>query len=662
MAGVSDKFEVVEIDNTIDQDLFLPAKGEFEVIQTDPDFAPDGTPSSISGAESFLRGASQGATLGFQDEAGAFVEKGIAAVDKFGREALNLIPGVDLSTEVSERVLSRDTGELIEENRVINREAQQENPETFLLGDLSGGVVSTLPIGAAGTAVKAAKTGAALGATTAVGRSEDKVSLEGAANTLFGAAGGAFLGAAAKVAGDKVGKVFRHIFGTSSDDATRAATQTTKVGASGTKGGEAEVIKQANNTIKNQVDDFVSSSKVPPTKTDVRAAKIIKADPDDVAFYRANKARIDAQDFSLDEGAPNSLSSKVIDDIETIQTTLDTRRELGAKLIEESSMTTSNQEIKNIFDKKISSLRSSKKALTDSGRDAIKYLKGLSDRLVRKGEAGEEIIENWSAVDMKEYIRGLWDDNQRFLNSRAGLNNTKPDLAEKALGEVTSDINTFLKQRVGPEYGKVMDQMHGELKVLEKFQNMTKVNNWFKNRFVKPLEDRINGVSTERSLSWNQAKNWVNTIAELEQITGTPYVQIVKDQIVFGRLFPEVAKGGQRGSFSSNLARAVKDVATGNVRGAVRETAEAGGGVGETVRKGIFNRLITKQSEGTATATDKIVNRFAKGVETALGVPAEVAERGGSAAAVNHFVLMKRDPQYRKKFFKAEETEAKKNE
>ncbi len=131
---------------------------DMEKISSKKKFISDSEMNSLqpSKLESALRGAAQGATLGFGDE---LVGAGESALGSLG-----LVP--DKTYEQS-----RD------ESRLANAKAQSENPITYGVGEIGGGVASNLilPGSAAtmgGRALQAAATGAIMGAGTANNRDE----------------------------------------------------------------------------------------------------------------------------------------------------------------------------------------------------------------------------------------------------------------------------------------------------------------------------------------------------------------------------------------------------------------------------------------------------------------------------------------------------------
>jgi len=615
----------------------------------------------ISKLETFAKTVPSGLTFGFDDElAGA--SAGTAALLLGNKD----IPVIDRIKEAYKT--ARD------DRRLDVAEASEANPKTAFLGNVVGGGLGGGLIAAPKTILGAAKLGTGLGAVSGLGSTEDITDIkETAKDVALGAGIGGIAGSALKYGADKVFKKTPII--NTEDDAIIAAES----------------------TIKRNIDDSLVKSNPKVTQADEVTAYLTGAKPDDVAYYKANKPRIDAQDFSLNEGAPNALSSRVVEDIDNLQNSLNTRRKLAEEIIESSNASTTNKEIQTFFNEVIEDLKGSKESLTDTGEDALNYLRRLSNKLVKKTDTGEEIVESWNSTDLKNYISGLWKDNDKFLNSRAGLINTKPDLAEIKLGEVTGRINDYLKGKVGPTYSELMDSMHRDLSVLERFKSMTKVNNWFKNRFVKPLEDKINGVSTERSLKWNESKNWLRNIAELQEITGTPYAEIVKDQLVLGRIFPEIAEGGQRGSVTANVGRAVTNILRGNVGGTARDLAESSGGLIDTAKRATVNRLIKEETEEgtkqiltkpikTVSAIKKIPDKItgvanylddkfknipSKKTPTAASIAIPInslgnykevlkkaqQEGGDKSLSSTHYILMQRDPEYRKKYEKAKESE-----
>lgn len=143
--------------------------------------------------ESLGRGALQGATAGFADEASASLGAAMQKATTHEPESY---------AEVRRRYLESD--------REANRVAQESNPKTYLAGQVGGGVGATalaaplLPAKAAGAAAAtlkgAAASGAAYGALYGLGESEADLTKgevgQAAADTAIGGAGGGAFGAA----------------------------------------------------------------------------------------------------------------------------------------------------------------------------------------------------------------------------------------------------------------------------------------------------------------------------------------------------------------------------------------------------------------------------------------------------------------------------------
>lgn len=144
----------------------------------------------VSKTESFLRGAGQGATLGFQDELSAVAEKGIAGVDKMIRGAIGK------PTDVAESVLKTPTEKLIEENRAINEAAAKVNPKSYISGGLVGALPGGIALSAAAPATITGQglVGAALGGGQALGGTEKLGDVEAVEDVLKGMGFGGALG------------------------------------------------------------------------------------------------------------------------------------------------------------------------------------------------------------------------------------------------------------------------------------------------------------------------------------------------------------------------------------------------------------------------------------------------------------------------------------
>lgn len=168
--------------------------------------APANPRAKMSGGESFLRGAAQGAFLGWPDEATATV----GAAKDYISGKLGLRGDFDLKDfgKVRDSYLTRIRGE--------DAKAALDNPGVYKTGAITGGVASAIVPGAiaakAGAAMNTVKGAAAIGGLTGAGMSDanpleslDKLK-EFAGDTAKGAATGAAFGAGFKLLGKAANK------------------------------------------------------------------------------------------------------------------------------------------------------------------------------------------------------------------------------------------------------------------------------------------------------------------------------------------------------------------------------------------------------------------------------------------------------------------------
>lgn len=164
----------------------------------------------VSKAQSAIRGATQGATLGFADELGGLVQRGL---DYFG--------GVtDVNKKLAEQGFTGDIGptsgkelykEARDENRALDRAAQAANPMTYGASNVAGSLLTSFLPGsqlAKGTsALKAAGVGAGYGALQGAGNTEEIASMQALEDIASGAAIGGATGGAFQALANKFGKV-----------------------------------------------------------------------------------------------------------------------------------------------------------------------------------------------------------------------------------------------------------------------------------------------------------------------------------------------------------------------------------------------------------------------------------------------------------------------
>ncbi len=185
-----------------------PTEDEIKSTATTVDQGYPVEDAGVSTAESIGRGAAQGATLGFGDEASASVEKLIGT----------LVGWFD--PEIAEIYDNQSILDLAQENEEINERARKAHPVAYLAGDVSGSLVTTAPLTAL-TSVKAAAGAAKLAKLGKAGKYASKAAQtagmagQGAAESVARSVGdgdydelgeSAAMGAAFGAGGDVAGK------------------------------------------------------------------------------------------------------------------------------------------------------------------------------------------------------------------------------------------------------------------------------------------------------------------------------------------------------------------------------------------------------------------------------------------------------------------------
>lgn len=151
------------------------------------------TKQPFSKTESVARGAAQNATLGFGDEASAALELGLGKLT--GNEAYK----------------DATYSKLRDENRADNAQAQKDNPWSYGIGQVLGGLPSAIATGGATSTPAMLATGAGMGAATGLGLSESDNASGMAKDTGigagFGLAGASLAKLVSKFGPDAIAKV-----------------------------------------------------------------------------------------------------------------------------------------------------------------------------------------------------------------------------------------------------------------------------------------------------------------------------------------------------------------------------------------------------------------------------------------------------------------------
>lgn len=301
-----------------DPDAYLRANGG----AFDPDAylkatAPPAVPATVGGVESGARGALQGASMGFGDEAAAAVDALLPGLSrKFNPEPLATAPeGASLHDRYA---AARDY------YRGRNAVAQEANPKTYLGGQIGGAVLTAravpLPVKGPAGVINAAGQGALQGA----GYSEADEGLGLARDTALGGA----LGLAGHGAGALVGGAASKVRGAASgllgSARGRALGQATKevdeaiASARGQLGGETQ---KGSRYIENLLRFEASGTLTPAQQAELAALRqagtvdtlaqsvaqgTLEALPSQAGTIAAKRAALDA----ATQGAPASIAQR----------------------------------------------------------------------------------------------------------------------------------------------------------------------------------------------------------------------------------------------------------------------------------------------------------------------------------------------------------------
>jgi hypothetical protein len=198
-----------------DPDSYLEAKG----VKPSAEATPERTaPRDVGKGTSAARGALQGASLGFGDEAAALLDTGVSK-----------IPGL---RTIAQKLHSNDLPPINDSNvsyqqrrdayRQKNTEAQQANPATYGLSEFGGGIATGrfLPTGAARKGaglvekmIAGARAGGTAGTVAGLGHSEADLTkgefIEAAKDTAKGGAVGSLVGGGLSAAGHGATKLVK---------------------------------------------------------------------------------------------------------------------------------------------------------------------------------------------------------------------------------------------------------------------------------------------------------------------------------------------------------------------------------------------------------------------------------------------------------------------
>lgn len=531
--------------------------------------------------ESVTRGFQQGVTAGFQPKLAAL---GATA----GENLYDLVSGQtspDFNESYSKNLISE---------RGKNEEARKAHPILYAGADIVGSTAPAIVTGSAlggiskgkiafDTAKGAGIIGSIQGGIRSAGDTENLTTKQGLKDVVTGAAVGGVTGALFQGIANKISPKNAKSIASEIENETMVPAEA--------PGGPAIPDNTANRDLNI-------------------TAKVMGKDPKDVVHFSQNRERILSQP-TLDENGKNPLSQVMSDDFGMIADRLKAREAAAGELIEKSNATFKVRDVIKIFQDKIHELESSGASKTKTTRAAINELEGYV-----KSFLGDEqfvnIDETWNAKQMRQFVQGLWKDNKSFY---VPGKETMP--VEDALGDVAHTLNEDVLKKNVKGFSDLMDQYSHEVDVFKSFRKLTDTNNWFKNRILKPVQDKLEGVATDKLLHKEQ-KSWLKTIQAFQDLTGRNYEEIINDQLTFGRLFPEQAQGGQKGSLTTAFGRTLGKLVTGSPISATKE------GVGSVLQFG-KNAVGDELLSGNAGMASKITKNAVKAPEGLKAITKEAS-------------------------------------
>lgn len=173
----------------------LVASGEAQASTAQPKF---------NELESGLKGAEQGATLGFADELHGNVKQLLENISNTPGDIKSLLSGEKTFGELTQRNLDTYRKARDAERENVKR-AQADNPKSYLAGEIGGGLAVPVPGAGVRTLGGAVKTGLALGSATGLGSSEADLTRGDVGGALVDTGIGGGLGIAGGAGGHVIG-------------------------------------------------------------------------------------------------------------------------------------------------------------------------------------------------------------------------------------------------------------------------------------------------------------------------------------------------------------------------------------------------------------------------------------------------------------------------
>lgn len=650
----------------------------------------------VSKSESGLRGAAQGASLGFADE--------LAGGAGYLGGKLGLVPemGYDYYRDYA---------------RQHDKEAEAANPKSYTGGEFGGSILSTaipgLNVAKGSNLATTVGKSALQGAVTGAGSTDDLTSMQGVKDVLSGGVIGAGGGAAGYGIGRGIDKL-SNLDGEAIKDSLKSGLA--KSGKVLTGVDDQNLIHYAENrarvnaaptaeAIKDSIDEFVgkASDKVTRSKD---LASLAKQELDDA--YRATT-------FDLARTrAPEGVADSILSAMDNQKAILGSLSDKADDALAKSGATFEKADLLKFVDRLGKSVGAGKeKALIgDEAVNAVNKLKMMRDRI--EGGLGEEIDAttlrdvlrqvrkdinyNQAAGEFNSTLNGLKKDFTRnisdvlkgkspeysaYMEKMADMSGNLEDMSkvfgskEKAIaalnsmgsapGQTKGDLLKKFGELHGQDFHSELDKFKRakELLELSKRQDMRgellpELSNKF-DTAAQAVTSAENELEPIKKLSRNSTQNAIRqqgfktpnienrrAFEEISKRMGRDVIGEMKDRAVLDSFNKESAQGSRKA-----LMYGAGGTAIGGLLGGPAGAA-AGGAVGSQVGgamdiyggrvakkvldSDLFQKLSTNLGNAVTTAPERF-GKFAPALQSA-------AQRGTQALAATHFILQQTQPEY----------------
>lgn len=545
------------------------------------DFSDFDDSEQISQLESALRGAGQGLSFGFSDEATGLIES--LLTDKSYEQA-------------------RD------ESRANYAAAQEANPITYGTGEVGGALatalipgVGALNAGKAASFAGRAGLAAAQGGLTGAGLSNEEDFSGLAKDAAFGAATGAAMqGIGEKVIAPAMSKAGQFI-----------SNQASKI----TKGDDLTTfgLKKIGNTIANVSDDVTDRYLKNPEAVNNSSGMGRLAED-----LLQGSPSVNHGEGSYLTGMPDSSGESLL--TQMYKKAGDLSSDAWDTLSPKSNVLSKNDVIQAIDDLQ-QGLSTNGVIVGQNQQRAFQTLEGLKNQLGKFGSDFDETL-------VKRVIQNL-DENIDWN-----------DPSKKLTNDSIKGVRTFLDQRlkdVNPNYRRAMESVEEVSKGLDVVQKT------FQNRQDKQSFDKfIKAVKNlERKPEYSNVRKALDSI---KQHTGFDLESAILDSQAKTEFLKDTTNGSRKTILGTVLG-GVAGKTTGFVGG--EDLGKAVGAVVGSASDKFAGRTVKALLDGKITA-DKAMPILAPKLGKFAKPLMEAAKRGNKAMAATHFLLMQRNPEYRK--------------